>query len=102
MKWQYLTGLRYAEIKQVNKTKQGKQRDNKRMRGDKIPRSGGSGENTPFAKQSRKKGARQGSQQIQFNNALFRKFLSLHFYSTPHPHPHPQICMTFFTFTVGI
>ena len=36
IKWQYLTGLRYAEIKPVKATKQGKQHDNERKRGDKI------------------------------------------------------------------
>ena len=34
----------------------------KEWEGTKYPRSGGTGENTPFAKQSRKKGAGQGSQ----------------------------------------
>ena len=47
--------MRYTDIKQVRTTKQGKQHDNERMRGDKIPTIRGTGENTPFATQSRKK-----------------------------------------------
>ena len=35
-KRQYLTGLRYAEIEQVNKIKRGKQHDNERMRGERV------------------------------------------------------------------
>ena len=68
MNWQYLTGLRYTEIKQINKTKQGKQRGIKWKRETKYPRTGGTGENTPFAKQSRKKERDNGHDKVSRSN----------------------------------
>ena len=50
MKWQYLTSLRYAESMIKNEKEE-----------TKYPRSGGTGENTPFTEQTKKKGAGQGS-----------------------------------------
>ena len=50
----------YTDIKQVRMIKRGKQHDNERLSGTKYPRSGGTGENTPFTKQSRKKERDEG------------------------------------------